>query len=308
MIARAAMPAPAPMQWKAIGRAVKSILAVRGALAVGGMLAVGGLDWRSLLLRLAAAASDERGQTLDVFLVRRLLLLRALTMTVILRLLLFARIKGLRFARRVGFADGGLVFAVVITLVGSTAALVGAWLIIGLALAKLFLGGGDQAEIVLGVLLIVFGRHGIAGTLRIACKLEILFRDMGCRSADFHVRSVGLVHARQRILVVATFAVTTAHSLVVLTVSHDLLSRQPPVYAGTNAAVSRRTKAPGSRQFDARIRTLCSFGVLGSRIALDDSTYSSDNTVFRQYGPCSAASLSRQPLIARKTHSCAQNR
>jgi hypothetical protein len=34
-----------------------------------------------------------------------------------------------------------------------------------------------------------------------------------------------------------TFAVATAHSLV-LTVSHDLLFRQPLIYVGTDAAVS----------------------------------------------------------------------
>jgi hypothetical protein len=209
-------------------------------LAVGGMLTVGSLRRCSLLLRLTAAAGDERGQALDVFVVGRLLL-RALTMTVILRLVLLARIKRLRFARRKRLADRGLVVAVVISFV--VAALVAALLIIGLGLAKLLLGGGDQPEIMLGMLIIVFGRDGVAGTLRIACKLEIFLRDVGRRAADFHVRSVGLVHARQRILVMATFAVATAHSLV-LTVSHDLLSRQPPVCDSTQAAVSRRTRAP----------------------------------------------------------------
>jgi len=213
-------------------------------LAVGGMLTVGSLSRCSLLLRLTTATGDERGQALDVFVLGRLLL-RALTMTVILRLLLLlARIKRLRFARRKRLADRGLVVAVVISFV--VAALVAARLIIGLGLAKLFLGGGDQPEIMLGMLIIVFGRDGVAGTLRIARKLEIFLRDMGSRAADFHVRSVGLVHARQRILVMATFAVATAHSLV-LTVSHDLLSRQPPVYDSTQAAVSRRTRAPQLR-------------------------------------------------------------
>src|SRR6201999_1337618 len=115
--------------------------------------------------------------------------------------------------------------AVVIAFVGGATALV-ALLIIGLGLAELFLGGGNQPEIMLGVLIIVLGRDRVAGALPIARELQILFRDMRRRAADFHVRSVGLVHARQWILVVTTFAVATAHSLV-LTVSHDLLSRQP---------------------------------------------------------------------------------
>src|SRR3984957_12428340 len=217
------------------------------------MLTVGSLSRCSLLLRLTTATGDERGQALDVFVLGRLLL-RALTMTVILRLLLLlARIKRLRFARRKRLADRGLVVAVVISFV--VAALVAALLIIGLGLAKLFLGGGDQPEIMLGMLKIVFGPDGVAETLPFASKLEIFLRDLGSLAADFHVRSVGLVHARQRILVMATFAVATAHSLV-LTVSHDLLSRQPP---GLRQHGCRRLTAQSptvSRQFDARIRAV----------------------------------------------------
>jgi hypothetical protein len=31
--------------------------------------------------------------------------------------------------------------------------------------------------------------------LRIACQLEIFFPNVGCRSANFYVRSIGLVHS-----------------------------------------------------------------------------------------------------------------
>ena len=67
-----------------------------------------------------------------------------------------------------------------------------------------------------GVLIIIFGGDRIAGALRVAGELEIFFGNVGCRSPDFYVRSVGLVHARQRILVVMDhpYAVTTAHALV----------------------------------------------------------------------------------------------
>jgi hypothetical protein len=84
-----------------------------------------------------------------------------------------------------------------------------------------------------GVLIVVLGRDRIAGTLRVARQLEIFLGNVGGRSPDFHVRSVGLVHARQWILVMmTTFAVATPHALI-LTVSHDLLFRQPPSFAAT---------------------------------------------------------------------------
>ena len=54
----------------------------------------------------------------------------------------------------------------------------------------------------LGVLVVVFRRHRIARTLRVARELKIFFRDVRRRSADFHVRSVGLVDPRQWILMV----------------------------------------------------------------------------------------------------------
>src|SRR5262249_50432422 len=168
---------------------------------------------------------------------------------------LLARIMRLRLARRERLAaDRRLLIALVITLVGHIAALVTALLVVGLGLPELFLGGGDQAEIMFGVLIIVLGRYRIARALRIARKLQVFFGNLGRRTADFHVRSVGLVHARQRILVVATLSVATAHSLI-LTVSHDLFSRQP--LAATARMPPSRTQSPiVSRQFDARIRAV----------------------------------------------------
>jgi hypothetical protein len=254
MIARAAVAPAPPMQGKAVGRTVITILAVRTALAVGAMRAVAALRLLGLLLRLAAG--DERRQALNVFVFARLMLRPRLVVTLRLRLMLLPRIERLRFARRERLAaDGGLVVAVVIPFVGNIAALVAALLVIGLALAELFLGGGDQAEIMLGVLIVIFGRYGVAGTLCIARKLEIFFRDVGRRAADLHVRSVGLVHARQRILVMATFSVATAHSLI-LTVSHDLLSRQPPGLRQHECRRLTEQSPTVSRQFDARIRAV----------------------------------------------------
>ena len=162
-----------------------------------------------------------------------------------LMLVLFARIEGLRLARRKRLADGGLiaVVAIVVTVIGKVAALLAAaLLIVGLALAKLLLRRGDHAEVMLGMLIIVLGGYRVPGTLRIAGKLEIFLGDVRCRSPDFHVRSVGLVHARQWILVMATLAVATPHALI-LTVSHGCFSANPLICGDTRAAASLDPKS-----------------------------------------------------------------
>ena len=115
-----------------------------------------------------------------------------------LRLLLLARIERLRFARRERLAADMrlLVVSVVERVVGRIAAHVARLLLeIGLALAKLFLGGGDQTEIMFGVLVIVFGGDRIAGTLRVAGQLQVLLGNVGRGSSNFHVLAIGLVHA-----------------------------------------------------------------------------------------------------------------
>lgn len=156
-----------------------------------------------------------------------------LPLGLVLGLVLLARVEWLRLSRRKRFAADGrlIVVAVVVTIVGRIAALLAALLVIGLTLAKLLLCRCDQPEIMFRVLIIVFGCDRVSGTLRVAGKLKIFLADMRRGSPDFHVRSVGFVHARQRILVMTALAVATAHSLI-LTVSHDLLFRQPLVCDG----------------------------------------------------------------------------
>ena len=112
--------------------------------------------------------------------------------------------------------DGCSSSLVIEQVVGNVAAHVAALLLleIRLALAKLFLRGRDQAEIMFGVLVIVFGGDRVAGTLRIAGQLKIFLGNVGSGSPNFHVRSIGLVHARQWILMMATFAVATPHALL----------------------------------------------------------------------------------------------
>ena len=96
-------------------------------------------------------------------------------------------------------------------------------LVLRLVLPELLLRGRDQAEIMLGVLIVVLGGDRIAGRARIARELDIFFGDVGGGAADLDVGSVGFVNPGQRILatpVVVIVVIPVAHPLLVLTVSH----------------------------------------------------------------------------------------
>jgi hypothetical protein len=158
--------------------------------------------------------------------VLRLIVLRLIVLRLIV-LLPVARIK--RLLRRVWLAHLRLI-VVVVAIVGKIVIHPAAWrlllLEIGLTLPKLFLRRGDQTEIMFGVLIVMLGGDRVSGALRVAGELEIFFRDVGRRAPYFYVLPIGLVQSRQRILVMTTFTITTAHALV-LTVSHVLQFRQP---------------------------------------------------------------------------------
>jgi hypothetical protein len=115
-------------------------------------------------------------------------------------------------------------------------------LIEGVLLPELLLRRSDQAKIVLGVLEMILGVHGVAAGLSITGKLEILLSDVMRSAADLHLGSVRLVNTSQRIVMMTTatpaaaaattvmtlvIAVASAHALVVLSVSHDCLSLTP---------------------------------------------------------------------------------
>ncbi len=146
-----------------------------------------------ILLVLRLAAGDERWQSLNALIIPRrvlrsglkmlrllrlilrlmllrLMLLRLVLVLVRLVMLLLARVIRLRL-RRIGFAAHcRLLVAIVVTVVGRVAAHAAAGLLllkVGLALTKLFLRGGDQAKIMLGVLIIIFGGDRIPGALRV---------------------------------------------------------------------------------------------------------------------------------------------
>src|SRR5262249_23621666 len=97
-------------------------------------------------------------------------------------------------------------------------------IVIGVLLSELFLRRGDQTEIMFGVLVVVLGCHWIAGSLRVACKLDIFFCNMGSGAADLYVGTVRFINTRERIL---AFAVVTAPTHSLLTVSHVLPVRRP---------------------------------------------------------------------------------
>jgi hypothetical protein len=65
-----------------------------------------------------------------------------------------------------------------------------------IVLAELLLRGGDQTEIMFGVLKIIFGRDRVAGCLRVARKLHVFLGDVGGVATDLHFRSVGFVDAQ----------------------------------------------------------------------------------------------------------------
>ena len=232
----AAMPPAPPVQRKAILLPVIAVRAVlRAVLPLWPVIAV----LRLLMLRLSAG--DERWQAVDVALVFRTrmlrprlkLLLMLLRLMVLLIVMLLARIGWLRLARgeRLATDMGLLTIALVVAFIRRTHLAGRLLLVIGLTLAELFLRSSDDAEIVLGVLIIIFRCNRVPGALRVTGKLKILFGDMGRRTANFYVRPARFVHSRQWILMmVSTFAVATAHAFV-LTVSHGLLFRQPPFTA-----------------------------------------------------------------------------
>jgi hypothetical protein len=90
-------------------------------------------------------------------------------------------------------------------------------IVVGVLLAELFLRGGNETKIMFGVLVVILGGNRIAGALGIARKLDVFFRNVRSRAANFDVRAVRFVNARQRIL---AFAVVTASPHALLTISH----------------------------------------------------------------------------------------
>jgi hypothetical protein len=215
---RAAVPAtPAAVQRKAVRLPVEAVLAVSLKRRLGrlgrrltagyerrqaGIAATFDACLRHVGLRPATAVGLRLTR-----LIRRLLALIRVGFARRIRLLIPAAVRHVahRMARR-------LVIAPVETLV----ALFRVVAEVRIALPELFLRGGDQAEVMLGVLKVVLRRHRVARGLRVARQLHVFLGDVVGSPADFHVGTVGFVDPRERIL---ALAVSPPHAFV-LTVSH----------------------------------------------------------------------------------------
>jgi len=247
--------AAAPVQRKPVAL----LLGIEAVLAV---LAVA-LRCRTLRSRGSATAGDEGRQPFHIAVVvaaARLMLLRLMLLRlVLLRLmllrlvlltsaigLLLSRREELGIARQVGLRVTGaerhlvvrflraadIIVAVVAEVIAHVGAAIGAEERRGLP--ELLLGGGDQAQIMLGVLVVILRRHRVARRLRIARELDIFLGDMRRCAADFDVGSVRLVDPGEGIV---ALAVSPPHTLV-LTVSHGSLFANPLVCNGYSAVIS----------------------------------------------------------------------
>ena len=166
------------------------------------------------LLRLSAAR-NECGKAADFLpavlstVARLLVWLRLILRRTVMHLLVtrrkwlcVARQIGLllRFARRVaGFILTHerlrIVIAVVETLVSALLlsarrSLLRLLVVVRILLTELLLRRGDKTEIMFGMLVVIFRSHRVAGSLCVARKLDVFFRYVRSRAADFDVRPV----------------------------------------------------------------------------------------------------------------------
>jgi len=196
--ATATMPPPPPVHAKPILTAVALVVTV--------------LSGR--LLRLWAAAGDEGWQAADFLsalvatLVGLLLIRLLLVLRTVLHLLIAWRERLgiarqvwllLRFTRSVArlvlaHERLGVVIVAVKSLVGvllgGRALLLRLLVVIRVLLTEQLLRCGDQAKIVLGMLIVVLGRNRVARTLCVACELDVFFRDVRSGAANFDVGTI----------------------------------------------------------------------------------------------------------------------
>ena len=118
-----------------------------------------------------------------------------------------------------------LVFALLKALVAGTLSIVLRASEMRIVLAILLLRRRNHSVVVLGMLIIIFGRNRITGGLRVTGQLDVFFCNVGGIAPYFHIGSIRLEDAGHWIV---TFAVVIApaHPLV-LTVSHDFPAANP---------------------------------------------------------------------------------
>src|SRR5262249_48120319 len=131
----------------------------------------------------------------------------------------------------------------------------------------------DDAVVVLGVLEIALGHDQVAGGQRIARQRHVFLGDMGRRTPDLNVGTVGFVIPCQRILGLA--ATAAAAPAILLSLPHGLLfNLDRRLDAAICSLVSCR---PGSRSPSFVNASLCTIRPPGAprrRIGNEGSCYS----------------------------------
>lgn len=197
-VSAAAMSATTPMHTETVLSTIALIMTVLVLAGILLRLAAAGYECRQTAGFLAAFLTARVG-----LLVRLLLMLRAIVH------LLIARRKRLgvtrqiwlllRLARRVArfiLPHERLriivvaIKSLVSILLDRSALLLRLLIVVGVLLSKLFLRGGDQTKVMFGVLVVVLSCDRIARTLRVARELDVFFRNVGSRTADFDVGAV----------------------------------------------------------------------------------------------------------------------
>ena len=80
--------------------------------------------------------------------------------------------------------------ALICTLLAARALLLRLLVVVGILLTELFLRGGNQAKIMLGMLIVVLSGDRIPGALGVAGKLDIFFGNVRSGAANFDIGTV----------------------------------------------------------------------------------------------------------------------
>jgi hypothetical protein len=216
---RPAMTAAPPMQRETVALSLEAVLTIT-------LVRRRRCDWRC-----RRAAGDKGRQALDVAVV---VFGRSVLRMTTAKVLLFARLEELRITRQIGLRISGtegwllarawqagwLVIALLVHVVTHIIPAIHSAFAAeeGRRLPELFLRCGDQAEIMLRVLMIVLGGNRISRRLGVTSKLQVFLGYVRRSASYFDIRSIRFVHPRERIM---TLAVAPPHALVLLLVSHD---------------------------------------------------------------------------------------